>query len=104
MNLFNFNKTESKPEITANSQLDFTIRSLFDHLQTLDPASEEYAKTNTQLIKLIQTKQDVNPSWRPSADAVVSAGASLLGILLILNFERAGVIATKAIGFIGKLK
>ncbi len=39
---------------------------------------------------------------RVSRDALVAAGASIAGILLIINYEKANVIASKALGFVLK--
>lgn len=49
-------------------------------------------------------EQEKERSWKPSPDAVVGAAASIVGILFVLHYEKANVIASKALGFIGKLK
>lgn len=43
-------------------------------------------------------------SWRPSNDAIVTAAASVLSILAILHYEKAGVITSKALSFVGRTK
>lgn len=43
-------------------------------------------------------------SWKPSPDAIVGAAASVVGILFVLHYEKLGVITSKALGFIGKMK
>lgn len=47
--------------------------------------------------------QESRRSWKPSADAVVGAAASVAGILLVLHYERIGVITSKALGFVSKM-
>jgi hypothetical protein len=43
-------------------------------------------------------------SWRPSPDAVVGAAASVIGIAAILHYEKLGVVTSKALGFVNKMK
>ena len=99
--MFNLSISEKKP-----SKLDKLIDDLLDDLDARDHESEEYSKVADNLIKLQKLRDELKKSstWRPSPDAIVGAAASLGGILLILNYERAGVIATKALGFIAKAK
>jgi len=40
--------------------------------------------------------------WKISPDTLLIVGANLLGILLILNYERLDIISTKALGFVIK--
>lgn len=86
------------------TKLDEAIDDLFRELQGVNGDDEEYDKMTTQLVKLIKLKKETEPSWRVSPDTLALIGANLLGILLILNFERAGVVASKALSFVGKLK
>lgn len=84
--------------------LDEAISDVFSALKGLDEESEEYSAAVDQLVKLMKLKKEVEPSWRPSPDVAITAAANIAGILLILNHERLHVIATKAIGFVGKLR
>jgi len=86
------------------TQLDETIDDLFKELAGFSADEEGYAKASDQLVKLIKLKKEIEPSWRVSPDTLALIGANLLGILLILNFERAGVVASKALSFVGKLR
>ena len=43
-------------------------------------------------------------SWKPSPDAVITAAGSMLGILAILHYEKLGIISSKALSFVSKLK
>jgi len=94
-----FLKKENKP-----TPLDEAIADVFSALKGLDEETEEYSAAADQLIKLMKLKKDVEPSWIPSPDVALSAAANIAGILLILNHERIHVIATKALGFVGKLR
>lgn len=84
--------------------LDIAIEDVFSTLRGLDESEDEYAKAVDQLVKLMKLKKEIEPSWQPSPDALLAALANVTGILLILNHERLHVIATRAIGFIGKLR
>jgi len=72
-------------------------------MESNDPDSNEYAAllvTLERLYKLLPPKKEN----AISKDAVLAVAGNLLGILLILNFEKAGVVTSKAVGFILKSK
>lgn len=81
-------------------QLEKTILELLEEVnQTPDKKSEEYNKMVDQVAKLYELRQ----KSRISPEAMVTVGSNFLGILLVMNHERAHVIATKAFGFIKKI-
>lgn len=92
--------TNSTPE---TSDLDVVITKLIEELEIQPTNTKEYSATTDQLVKLYTLK---NATQRPkvSPDTLVSVAANLTGILLILNFERAGVVTSKAMSFLGKLR
>lgn len=98
--MFNFSRTPK----TADEKLDERIDDLLDDLGALNSTTEEYSNTADQTIKLMKLKKELNPSWRPSPDALIGAAASVLGIILVLNYEKFDVVTSKAFGFIGKMK
>ena len=76
-----------------------------DYMATLDPAGEEYAIAVNQLSVLAGAKVGIEPASPPvDKAALVSAGSSLAGILLVMNFERLSIIATKAFGLITRVR
>jgi hypothetical protein len=95
--MFNF---DMKPHDVA---LDAAISDVLVEMNGLNSDSEEYAAAADQLVKLMKLKKEITPTWRPSPDALVGAAGSILGILLILNFERAGVVTSKALTFVTKI-
>lgn len=95
----NFDKTSQEEALDA--VIDEVLGDLKERL-TSD--SEEYTTATENLIKLMKLKQELDPSWRPSPDAIVGAVGSILGIVLVLHFEKLGVITSKAFGFLGKMK
>lgn len=86
------------------SKLNECIDTLFEEMNSLDGSSPNYSDTADQLVKLMELKKKNNPSWRPSPDAIIGAVASVIGIVLVLHYEKAGVVTSKALNFIGKMK
>ena len=89
-------KTQTEP-----TKLETVINTLLSAMETVSPSSEEYSAMADQVAKLYKLKETDSPD-RVSKDALIAAGASILGILLILNFERLGVVTSKAVGFVTK--
>lgn len=83
------------------SDLEKEIAHLFHKLRDMDPADEDYSKVADQLVKLYKLKE-VDSKSAVSKDAMVGAATNLAGILLILNFEHAHVMTSKALGFVWK--
>lgn len=96
--MFNFKKNN---EIDP---LQNAIDALYSALAYHQSHTEEYANIADQIVKLKKLQQESNPSWRPSPDAMVSAAASIGGILMILHYEKVGMIASKALGFVRTVK
>lgn len=83
--------------------LDDAITRLYESLQGMDPASEEYSKTADQLVKLYRLNDESQSKKRVSPDTLANLAGSLSGILAILLFEKSGhIIVTKALGFVMK--
>lgn len=95
--MFNFDK---KPHIVA---LDEAISNILITMTGLSEDSPEYDAASTQLVKLMKLKQEIKPSWRPSPDAILGALGTIGTAILVLKFEKFGVITSKAFTFIGKL-
>lgn len=95
-----FNKTKNEP-----TELDKAITSILSRMQYVEPDSDEYATLVARLKELHSMKiNERNDRNRVSADAVVTAGASILGILLIIGYEKVNVVTSKALGFVMKSK
>lgn len=87
-----------KKATSEPTSLEIEEARLFSELKKWDVETEEYAKVLDRLSDLHEIKRRFeNGSRRVSPDALVSAGASLGGILLIMNYERLHVISSKAI-------
>lgn len=86
-------------EIKLQKLIDDCIRELSDHPED----SEEYAKILSHLEKLYHMKEDLKPS-RVSPDTMALITANLVGILMILRYERIDIITSKAMNFVQKPK
>lgn len=85
------------------SKLTQAIDVVLEDMLNEGPSSQTYSERLEQLKTLKDIEKGEKPT-RPSADAMLAAGANILGILAIINYERVNVIATKAIGFVAKLR
>ena len=82
---------------------DEVIEGALNQIQNYDVFSKEYADGVANLLKLAQAKDSARDQPKIQLEVLVSAGASLAGILAVLNFEKLGVITTKAFALIPKL-
>lgn len=89
-----FDKTPSLSEVAEEEALKYMLE---EHL----PGSPEYKA----VLDDIKTLHSLNQKkrWVPSPDAVLSACASVSGILLILNYEQLHPVVSKAVGFVSKI-
>jgi hypothetical protein len=86
---------------TEPTTLEIEITRLFDKLQAFQPETDQYDKVTEQIAKLYKLKE-IDSKKRVSSDVMFGAASNLAGILLILNFEHAHVMTSKAISFVGK--
>lgn len=85
------------------SLLEKEVHSLLTKLSTMDSASEEYGKVLRHLETLqtcLTDEKKVKSEYVISPDTIAIIAGNLLGIALILSFEKANVLTTKAIGFV----
>jgi hypothetical protein len=75
-------------------------------IEELDKIAQTMTLTEDpeELKRLRQRYEDISSvlqsDWKISPDTVVIVASNLLGILIILNFEKLDVISTKALGFV----
>ena len=94
----NFNET---------NELDKTISSMIQAFADLDDGSDEQATAAQALKTMIEARTtDMEVRRAPIIDpnVLVSAAASLAGIIAILGFEKANVITSKGLAFIPKIR
>lgn len=88
-----------KPKEKDN--LDVAIDLLISRMDIANP--DETARLVDQVTKLVKCKETLDPK-RISPDTILLVAGNLVGILLILNYEKAGVITTRALNFVMKLR
>ncbi len=91
--------TEGSEEYTAAADQLKTLMETRKIDQETDKIDEEAEKL-AQETRQIQDQID-NP-WRPSADQLVTAGATLVAVTAMLAFEMRGVITSKTFSWIPK--
>lgn len=89
-----FNRKANLSNVVEAEQL-----KLLSEMEGLDPNSKEYNEKLEQITKLETLKVK---KTRLSKDAVLGAVASIAGIVLVLNYERAGAIVSKSFGMVRK--
>lgn len=87
---------------SAKEMIDESIKHLVDQMDMESPDSDEYHK----IAENIKILQEAKTQDRPfiSGDAIFSGVMTLGGIALILNFEKLGVVTSKALTLLPKLK
>lgn len=89
-------------DIREDLALDEAIRTLLESMDQDDPGSDTYSQKVQNLDTLYKAKA-VYGKRHVSADAVLTAAASIVGVVLMLGFEKSNVITTKALSFLPKL-
>jgi len=84
--------------------LDELIDSVYADLAGFTSDDEEFDKMTTQLQKLLKLRAELTPQTRVSPDVLAGVVANLAGIVLILGYEHAHVVTSKALSFVAKLR
>lgn len=82
--------------------LDKAIEDLLYQMSTYDGFTDEYVIMADQLTKLYAIKEKKND--RVSLDTLATVGGNLAGILLIVNYEQANVLTSKALSLLLRTK
>lgn len=85
------------------SGLDDIIDAVQDILLKGDPTTSDFATATSQLDSLYKIKAQNKPD-RVSKDALLAVCANLAGIGLILSYEHAHVVTSKALSFVTKTR
>jgi hypothetical protein len=81
------------------SDLDRSITAAINELNNSEIGSEKYVTILDQIVKLREMKEAEKPS-RVKPDTWALIGANIAGIILILNYENAHVITSKAMNLV----
>ena len=79
--------------------IDLEIESVMDAMSNLNKTTNEYAELLGVLERLYETKR-LEDDGKLSPDTKAIIAANLLGIVLILGYEQAGLVTSKALGFV----
>ena len=92
--------------ILDTTTLDDVINNTLEQMDGYDKFATEFEKMAANLLTLYKAKAQlpVEPDRRINVNTLVTVGANLLGILLILHFEKLDFISSKALGFVLKSK
>lgn len=82
------------------NQLEEEYKAVLHQLATLSADSKEY----TTAVNNLKTLQEIRRNQANCVDVnkAMAVSGNLLGIAMILNFERVGTITSKALGFVIK--
>lgn len=86
---------------TQPTVLDETIDAALSELKELKTNDPAYQTTLDRVKELYKLKEQNTPK-RVSPDTMVLVAGNLAGIVLILGYERAHVVTSKALGFVLK--
>jgi len=93
----------TKNKNNETDPLDRAIDDVLTAMKSTSPKDEKYPTMVDQLDKLYKIRLAEKPD-RVSKEAWLAVAGNLAGIGLILHYEQVHVIATKALGFVGKAR
>lgn len=85
------------------SGLDNAMNEIYSEMKGFTADTDEYCKMTDQLIKLHSMKM-LEHQHRISPDTLATIGANVIGIALILHYERIHVVTSRALNFVMKLR
>ncbi len=78
------------------NDLELEMDSVIEKIAKENPTKEEY-KTAAESYKLLaEAKETMERKSKISSDAIITVAAHLLGLICIMNYEKAEIITTKA--------
>ena len=86
--------------VTLQDEIDHVLL----HMNDLEPYSEDYVTAMKNLKVLHELQNELRSRNSISPETALTVGANLAGILLVLNFEKIGIVTSKAFGLVTKLK
>ncbi len=89
--------TSKKDKANFQTEIDRALAEL----SKLPIESEEYAKA-IKNIEVLSTARAHKANDSISTDTLLIVGANILGILMVLNYEQAHIVTSKAVSFIIK--
>lgn len=84
--------------------LDTVIGQLYSELAGFEGHEDEYDKTSSQIVKLEKLRHELRVGDKISKETWATLGANILGLFMVLHYEKLGVITSKAFSMISKLR
>lgn len=81
------------------TDLEKEIHSVLCNMSTYSPTDNEYIEMVEILERLYKLKEK-EPKTKVSPDTIAIIAGNLLGIALILGYEKTNVLTSKALGFV----
>ena len=91
-----------KKQDTPPTPLEEELTKLYSELKKTDALAASYESILAKIERLEALKPPVKEKKRISPDALIGAGANLLGIFSILGYEKANVVTSKAMSHVFK--
>ena len=92
-----------RPKKVEDVRLEDAIIRILDDMEKVDPSTDEYATLLTQVERFYNLRT-TQISKAVSPDVMATVLANLMGILVIVAYERTHVFASKAQNFVLKPK
>lgn len=92
-----------KKQLIVKSELDEIISMTLFEMRQFGVETDEYASATDQLVKLYSLKALEKPE-RFDRNTLIIAGSNLLGIMLIIGYERTNVVTSKALNLLIRLR
>lgn len=86
---------------TEESELNKAITDALKQLDSVPAYSDEYTKIVNQITALNALKSPQTPR-RVSPDVLATVLGNIVVALVVVEFERAGVVTSKALQFLGR--
>lgn len=91
-----FKRTKTK----TPSELDVAIEQAYKDLAGFTADSAEYAKISEQIVKLTELKHKTKPQSWVNPEIAAPVIGNLVGIGMIIGYERAHIITSKSLLFV----
>lgn len=94
----------AKKTKAETSTIEDVKNAILTELGNEPVGTDRYERLITELERVYKlTAQDPTWSFKPSADALLNGGLTILSIILITKHEMLNVITSKAVSFLPKL-
>lgn len=88
-----------KKKNTLITDLDKELEQIYSDMSTMDRGTESYQRMVDQYSKLMDVKEK-HERRRISPEVLVATAGQIAMILLVLHYEKADVITSKAMSFV----